>query len=338
MRKQFMLSMGAAVLAGAVGGALLSPAPLGAVAKEIVELLAGVNQLQQGQRDMQSSIDTKMTEMRTLVQQETDNSNKLNASINGMTKTLQDMQANNSTQLSAASSSVEGVSSNVTELQGRLTKMSQQLADLQNALQGIDAKVTALSQPANPTGGQAVVTPGAPGNMPATDPGMNPAATAPAPLTMAPIVNTPPSGNAGRAPAGSSAPSGETLYNNALNDVLTRKYDLAKQEFRDYLKYYPTGPYVSNAYYYLGEVDRTEQHYDEAIDNYTIVISKYPDSFKLPSAYFQRGVAYLAINKKTQGIADLRAVVRRFPHTEEEGSARDRLKALGVPVTPGGRD
>ena len=77
MRKQFMLSMGAAVLAGAVGGALLSPAPLGAVAKEIVELLAGVNQLQQGQRDMQSSIDTKMTEMRTLVQQETDNSNKL---------------------------------------------------------------------------------------------------------------------------------------------------------------------------------------------------------------------------------------------------------------------
>ncbi len=90
MRKQWMLSMGAAVMAGAIGGALLSPAPLGAVAKEIVELLAGVNQLQQGQRDMQSSIDTKMTEMRTLVQQETDNSNKLNGAINGMTKTLQD--------------------------------------------------------------------------------------------------------------------------------------------------------------------------------------------------------------------------------------------------------
>ena len=337
MRKPFMLSMGAAVLAGAVGGALLSPAPLGAVAKEIVELLTGVNQLQQGQRDMQSSIDTKMTEMRTLVQQETDNSNKLGGAINGMQKTLQDMQANNSTQLSAASSSVEGVSSNITELQGRLTKMSQQLADLQNALQGIDAKVTALGQPANPTGAQGAVTPGNVAGVPATDPGMNPAA-APVPVTTAPIVNTPPAGNAGRAPAGGSAPSGETLYNNALNDVLTRKYDLAKQEFRDYLRYYPTGPYVSNAYYYLGEVDRTEQHYDEAIDNYSIVISKYPDSFKLPSAYFQRGVAYLAINKKTQGIADLRAVVRRFPHTEEEGSARDRLKALGVPVTPGGRD
>ena len=42
MRRQWVLSMGAAVVAGAIGGALLSPAPLGAVAKEIVELLAGV--------------------------------------------------------------------------------------------------------------------------------------------------------------------------------------------------------------------------------------------------------------------------------------------------------
>lgn len=131
-------------------------------------------------------------------------------------------------------------------------------------------------------------------------------------------------------------PSGETLYNNALNDILTRKYDLAQQEFHDYLHYYPTGAYASNSYYYLGEVSRAQQKYDEAVTNYTVVITKYPDSFKLPSAYYQRAVAYLALGKKTQGIADLRTVVKRFPHTEEEGYARERLKSLGVAVTASG--
>ena len=104
------------------------------------------------------------------------------------------------------------------------------------------------------------------------------------------------------------------------------------------MRYYPTGPYASNSYYYLGEVDRAQQHYDEAVNNYSIVIAKYPDSFKLPSAYYQRAVAYLAVGKKTQAITDLRTVVRKFPHTDEEGYARERLKSLGVSVTANGKD
>jgi tol-pal system protein YbgF len=355
MRKQWAVSMVAAVIAGAIGGALLSPAPLGAVAKEIVELLAGVNQLQQGQRDMQSSIDTKMTEMRTLVQQEADSSNKLGARIDAMQKTVQDMQANSSTQLNAASTSVQGIADNMTDMQGRITKMSQQLADMQNALQTLDSKVSALSPSAAPQPGVGG-TPGMPGDTSgATNPGMtnpgmaNPGAVNPGVATtpgMNPVGNPPYASNppatvtqpVTRPASENMTPSGETLYNNALNDILTRKYELAQQEFHDYLKYYPTGPYASNSYYYLGEVDRAQQKYDEAVSNYSIVIAKYPDSFKLPSAYYQRAVAYLAAGKKTQAIADLRAVVKKFPHTDEEGYARERLKSLGVSVTANGRD
>ena len=99
MRKQWILSAGVAVVAGALGRALVSPTPLGAVAKEIVELLADSSQLLQGQRDMQSSMDTKMSELRTLVQQQSDNSNKLAGSIAAMQKTVQDLQANSQAQL-----------------------------------------------------------------------------------------------------------------------------------------------------------------------------------------------------------------------------------------------
>jgi len=123
--------MGAAVLAGAIGGALVSPAPLGAVAKEIVELLADSSQLLQGQRDLQSSLDTKMSEVKTLVQQQAENSNKLAGSIAGMQKTVQDCRRIVRLQLNSATTGVQGLSDNFSELQGRLTKISSQLGDMQ---------------------------------------------------------------------------------------------------------------------------------------------------------------------------------------------------------------
>ncbi len=176
MRKQFMLSMGAAVLAGAVGGALLSPAPLGAVAKEIVELLAGVNQLQQGQRDMQSSIDTKMTEMRTLVQQETDNSNKLDASINGMHENFARYA---SQQFHAAFRSFQqrggrvlkchGVAGTPDEDEPAAGGFAKRAA--RNRRESYRTLAARESHWRSSSGNA-----GAPGNMPATDPGMNPAA------------------------------------------------------------------------------------------------------------------------------------------------------------------
>ncbi len=47
------------MLAGALGGALLAPAPVGAVAREIVELQQSVNQLIQGQKAMQTAHDAE---------------------------------------------------------------------------------------------------------------------------------------------------------------------------------------------------------------------------------------------------------------------------------------
>ena len=56
MRKRSMTYVAAAMLAGALGGALLGPAPVGAVAREIVELQQSVNQLIQGQKDLQTAM------------------------------------------------------------------------------------------------------------------------------------------------------------------------------------------------------------------------------------------------------------------------------------------
>jgi TolA-binding protein len=318
-RKQMVLLLAAAMVAGTIGGTLFSPAPVGAVAKEMIELLTGVNQIQQSQRDMQSSLDTKFTVLKTLVDQQSDAVSKLNVSIGALQKTMQDLQANSGAQLNSMTTQVQGVSDNMGELQQRLGKINSQLTDLAGTLQTLDAKVSALStaqQPANQnpaTGTTSNTPPGtAPSNTnPTSLPGGNPAATA-----------TPP-------------PSSQTLYDNALNDVLTKKYELAQQEFQDYLKYYPTSDRASNAEFYLGEIAFAQQQWKEALDRYSYVIDNFPKSFKYDNAYFKRGLTYIELGKKANGIADLRTVARNSPNSAEGKLARDKLRELGATVAGG---
>src|ERR1700688_3089853 len=78
LRTRWILFFGAAMLAGAMGGALLGPAPVGAVAREIIELQTGVTQLIQGQQAMQTAITQNAAVQKTLIDQSLDAVNKLN--------------------------------------------------------------------------------------------------------------------------------------------------------------------------------------------------------------------------------------------------------------------
>src|SRR5467141_3714977 len=63
----------------------------------------------------------------------------------------------------------------------------------------------------------------------------------------------------GSSPSSSAVPSGpapsaDTLYSTGLRDITSGKYDLARSEFQDYLKYYGDTDLASNAQFYLGEI------------------------------------------------------------------------------------
>jgi tol-pal system protein YbgF len=304
------------MLAGAMGGAILSPAPVGAVAREIVELQTSINQLIQGQQAMQTAMTQNDAVEKTLIEQSLDAVNKLNGTLGTMQKTVQDTQANSGARLDTMSTQVQGVSDNLQEMLARLGKLNQQLTDAQNAIQGIDAKL-ASSGPPPPV----APPPGAAGSPGATGP-TGPAGSAAAAPAMP--------GTPAYVPAAASAPSADLLYSNGLRDLNGRKYDLANQEFQDYLRYYGTTDLASNAQFYLGEIAYGQQQYDVAADAYSKVIENYPKSFKLAPAHLKKGLALVAMGQKTSGIRELRVVVKMYPGTEEEKRARAKLKELGI--------
>lgn len=136
--------------------------------------------------------------------------------------------------------------------------------------------------------------------------------------------------------SGGPPPSAEVLYSNALRDFTGGKYDLAKQEFEDYLKYYGETDLASNAQFYLGEIKYANKEFAQAIVEYDKVLENYPRSFKLADARMKKGLALLELGQKASALRELREVVRRHPGTEAERRARAKLRELGatIPSTP----
>ena len=127
-----------------------------------------------------------------------------------------------------------------------------------------------------------------------------------------------------------SAPPPDVLYNNALRDYNGGKPDLASQEFSDYIKFYPNTDLAGNSYFYLGELQFKAANYQQAVQSYDQVVQNFPSGNKAASAQLKKGLALIELGKQDEGVAELRHVVQRYPHSPEALQARDRLRKLGV--------
>jgi tol-pal system protein YbgF len=306
MRIRNIAIFGAAVLAGAMGGSLMGPRPAEAVAREIIDLQRDVTSLLQGQKDMSTQMLQDHTAIKTIVGGFNDNINRLSGTMSSLQKSVQDVQANSGTRLDSMSTQVQGLSDNLEEIKSRLGKLNQQLVDLQNSVQGLDAKIS--------SGGAAPATGGA--------------TTTPTSSNVPPSTSSPSS-----AAPSSPGPSADMLYSNGLKDIQSGKYDLARSEFQDYLKYYGSTDLASNAQFYIGEIYYRQKKYQEAIAEYDKVINNYPKSFKLAPARLHRATAMIALGQKSSGIRELREITKLFPGSEEDRYARAQLKELGATVS-----
>jgi tol-pal system protein YbgF len=317
-----------AVFFGALGGSMLTPQPAGAVNKDMVQLQEQVSQLLQGQQDLRSAIDSNSASIRTLVQQQVDSVNHLAAQMSSLQNAIQEVQANSGSKIDAVTQQTQGLSDNMQDVQARVGKLAQQLTDMQNLLQSIDSKVSNSGTPATQPGA-------APGS---TNPGAAPGGTNPG--AQNPAGNNPPYGAAnsgGTTPTGGSPSmppiSADTLYQNGLRDYQTGNYDLAHQEFTDYIRNFPSNDLASNAQFYLGEILYAQGDYKNAINAYDAVLANYPHSFKQADSLLKKAMAEQQLSMKTSAVRDYRDVIHRFPGSDASRRATSRLRDLGVSTT-----
>ncbi len=134
-------------------------------------------------------------------------------------------------------------------------------------------------------------------------------------------------------PRQSSAPyqaaAGEkSSYQTAFNQLMDRKYDQAKQSFREFLTKYPNSRLSDNAQYWLAEANYVTRNFDVAQSEFSKVVKAHPGSPKVSDAMLKLG--YIQYEKKQWSAArdTLNVVINRYPNSTASQLAKKRLTKM----------
>ena len=257
--------------------------PAFAANKDMIQLQTQVQALQEQMARMQQSFDERMGVMKNLIEQSTDNINKMSSSVDTLNKSLQQQNADAAGRLDQVSSQVQSLHDSVDELKARMAKLNKQLDDM-----------SAGQQNANP--------------------------------------NQPPPGG-----ANIQAPPADVLYNNALRDYNAAKYQLAQQEFADYVKFYGNTDLAGNAQFYIADIEYRQGNYQQAVVEYDKVMEQYPGGNKAAAAQLKKGYSLLELGQKDAGVKELQSLIARYPRAPEAAQAKDRLRKAGAAPTAASR-
>ena len=120
----------------------------------------------------------------------------------------------------------------------------------------------------------------------------------------------------------------DELYRAAYLDLNRGDYELAIKGFQNYLVRHPTGIYLPEVHYYLGDCHYARDRFLEAVGEFRWVVDKYPDSRLVPAAYLKTGRCYEQLEEKNLAVRAFQALIDQHPDTEEAEQARAALVAL----------
>jgi tol-pal system protein YbgF len=288
-----------------------------AASKEIQELQRDVALLQQQIKDLQRSQDEKLATVTELARQSIEAANRASTGVAVITSNL---EKNLRDQTDKVTTPVVGIGTRMNEMSGDLRTLQQAVGDLTSLMSRMQAQLTDISNSVK--------------------------------VMQAPPVAPPPQTGGGAVGAGGGAPSAggsdmppmsaQKLYETARGDYQGGKYDLAVQEFTDYLRYYGNTDLAPNAQFYVSLIHYGQKNYDDAIKEFDMVLEKYPDNNKTAEALLYKGRALVKTpGHKTDGAAEFMEVIKRFPKTDEAVQACTERKSLGLgcgaPAAPAAR-
>lgn len=270
--------------------------------KEMVQLQRDVSILQDDVRTLQRTLEDKLGQLQILVQQSSENANKTNASVGQLQQGLNDRLGKQQQDIGA---SVAALGSKVDQMTTEFATLRESMADLTARMGKMQQQILDLKNISSLTPAAALPPP--PGSVSAPQ---NP--------------NAPPPGM-----------SAEATFNNGLRDYQARNYDLAQQEFSDYLKYYGTTDLASNAQFYLGMIAFNKGDNASATKAFDAVIEKYPDGPKTADARLMKGKVLVRDGQRTAAGKEFREILRLYPNKDQAAAANAELRALGLtPATP----
>ena len=111
---------------------------------------------------------------------------------------------------------------------------------------------------------------------------------------------------------GHTGSGAEELLKNAESDRLGGKFDLALQEYSDYVKQYGDTPMADVAQFQVGMLRYGMKDMEGAVRDFEALAEKYPRSKKLPDALFYKSKSLEALNRAADARSACQELRKRF--------------------------
>jgi len=117
-------------------------------------------------------------------------------------------------------------------------------------------------------------------------------------------------------------------YQVAFELLKEQRYEPAAMAFEQFLLTFPDSELADNAQYWLAESHYVTQQFEEALDEFGIVISKFPGSRKVPDALLKMGYCSYELKQWAAARQSLARVQSDYPETTAARLAGQRLKRM----------
>lgn len=161
--------------------------------------------------------------------------------------------------------------------------------------------------------------------------GQTPSTNSSVPSVSSPVVGEPPSGSGAVTPpvplpAADSTPTDAQAYQQAFALVRQKDFPAALAEFDKFIELYPDSVRLPNAYYWVGEVNLAEQKLEPAQAAFQRVLQMFPQHRKAADASYKLGVIYHQMGDQIKADEMFKDTISRYPESSAANLARDYLK------------
>jgi len=119
-----------------------------------------------------------------------------------------------------------------------------------------------------------------------------------------------------------------TMYEEAYDTFKEKRYKDAREKFNAFIKEFPKDELTDNAQFWIAETYYGEKDFEGAILAYEMLLKKYPQSGKAPTALKKQGFSFIEIGDKKTGKVILEQLIEKYPNSKEAGEAKKKIEEI----------
>ena len=123
--------------------------------------------------------------------------------------------------------------------------------------------------------------------------------------------------------------SPEEQFQSAFDKIRSKKYNEAKDSFKNFIDQNPDNQLSGSAHYWLGELYVLEKKYRDAALVFAEGFQKFPSSLKAPDMLYKLSQTLYKVDKKNESCRTLEKFILDFPKNKFIKNAKTQIQEYG---------